>query len=64
MQGFTVLETYTWNPLLTPDCHKGFWEAAADQTPLVIRYGCARGQPPPRCRGTAEAKELYNPLFI
>jgi hypothetical protein len=23
MQGFTVLETYTRNPLLTPDCHEG-----------------------------------------
>src|SRR6266446_6464401 len=39
-------------------------EAAADQTPLVIRYGCTRGQRPPRCRGDAEAKERYNPLFI
>jgi hypothetical protein len=24
IQGFTVLETYTRNPLLTPDCHEGF----------------------------------------
>ena len=24
MQGFTVLETYTRNSLLTPDCHEGF----------------------------------------